>query len=381
MDGVVDDEAAQAGAALPGGADGREGDAADGEVEVGARRDDRRVVAAELEDQAPEAAGDDGSDGAPHPRRPGRRDDGDVGVGGERGADVGSALQHLVEAARRADLGGGALQQGIAGERRQRRLVGGLPQHRVAGDEGEGGVPRPHRDREVERRDHGARAHRVPGLHQPVARPLAGDRQPVQLAREADGEVADVDHLLDLAETLGADLAGLDRHQLAELGLVLAQQLAETADEAAAHGRRGGSPLGERLDGGRHGGVDVGGRTGGAERAAGDRRARRQVAGRVADADGVEDRVGALGEERGGRGAIVIGATSSGERRDGVGEDRHRGVGLLDGDDERRREADAALAARQRRAGRGGSTPPGARRRRRDRVRRGRSSGPDRGPG
>ncbi len=259
MHGVVDDEPAQAGAALTGRADGGEGDATDGEVEVGGGRDDRGVVAAELEDQPAEATGDDRSDGTAHPRRSGRRHDGDIGVGGEGGTDVGTSLEHLVETTRSAELGGGALEQGVACQRGQRRLVGRLPQHRVAGDEGEGGVPRPHRDGEVERRDHGARAHRVPRLHQAVARSLAGDRQAVQLARQADGEVADVDHLLDLAETLGADLAGLDRHQLTEVGLVLAQQLTEPADQPAADRRRRRPPLGEGLDGGRHGGVDVGG--------------------------------------------------------------------------------------------------------------------------
>ena len=125
-------------------------------------------------------------------------------------------------------------EQRLAGQRRQRRLVRRLPQHRVTGDDGQGGVPRPHGDGKVERRDHGARADRVPRLHQTVAGPFAGDRQAVELAGQTDGEVADVDHLLDLAETLRADLAGLDRHQLAELRLVLAQQLAEAADERTA---------------------------------------------------------------------------------------------------------------------------------------------------
>jgi hypothetical protein len=36
-----------------------------------------------------------------------------------------------------------------------------------------------------------------------VAGALAGDGQAVQLARQADREVADVDHLLHLAEALG----------------------------------------------------------------------------------------------------------------------------------------------------------------------------------
>ena len=275
MHGVVDDETAQAGAPLPGRADGGEGDASNGEVEVGRGSDDRGVVATELEDQPTEPAGDDRSDGAAHPRRPGRRHDRDVGVGGERGADVGSSVQDLIEAAGSPELDGGLLEQRIARQCGQRRLVRRLPQHRVAGDEGEGGVPRPHRNREVERRDHGARAHRMPRLHQAVAGPLAGDREAVQLARQADGEVADVDHLLDLTETLGADLPGLDRDQLAELGLVGAQQLTEPADQPATHRRRRRSPFTERLDCCRHGSVDVGSGSGRPERAAGDRGAGR----------------------------------------------------------------------------------------------------------
>ena len=160
-----------------------------------------------------------------------------------------------------------------------------LPDHRVAADERQRGVPRPHRDREVEGGDDAARPERVPRLHQPVAGPLAGDRQAVELARQADGEVADVDHLLHLAEAFGADLAGLDRHQLAEVGLVLAQQLAEAAHEVAADRRRRGRATSRRRRSAMSTApLDVGRAAAGAERAAGDRGAGRQVAVAAADA-------------------------------------------------------------------------------------------------
>ncbi len=55
----------------------------------------------------------------------------------------------------------------------------------------------------------------MPGLHHAMARALRGDGQAVELARQADGEVADVDHLLHFAKALGDDLAGLQRHQRA----------------------------------------------------------------------------------------------------------------------------------------------------------------------
>ncbi len=133
--------------------------------------------------------------------------------------------------------------QRLAGQRGEQRLLRRLPHHRVAADEGQRGVPRPDRDREVERADHADDPERVPLLHHPVARALGGDRQAEQLARQADREVADVDHLLDLAEALGADLAGLDGHQRAEVVLVLAQQLAELAHQRAADRRRDAAPL------------------------------------------------------------------------------------------------------------------------------------------
>ena len=85
----------------------------------------------------------------------------------------------------------------------------------------------------------------MPGLAHGVAGPLAGHGQAVELARQADREVADVDHLLHLAEALLQDLAGLQRDQTAERRLVSAQFLAEQADQLAAAGGGGVAPGGE----------------------------------------------------------------------------------------------------------------------------------------
>ena len=131
-----------------------------------------------------------------------------------------------------------------AGHRRR------LPDHGVAAHERDRGVPRPDRRREVEGRDDADDAERVPGLHEPVPGPLGRHRPPVELAREPDREVADVDHLLDLAERLGRDLAGLDRDELGERLLVLGEQDAEALDDRAAHRRGHGAPGRERLLGG-----------------------------------------------------------------------------------------------------------------------------------
>ena len=80
-------------------------------------------------------------------------------------------------------------------------------------------------------------AQRMPGLHHAVVGALGGDGEAVELAREADREVADVDHLLHFAEAFGDDLAGLERDEAAEIVLGGAQLLAEQADELAAPGR------------------------------------------------------------------------------------------------------------------------------------------------
>jgi hypothetical protein len=85
----------------------------------------------------------------------------------------------------------------------------------------------------------------VPGFHHAVAGAFAGNRQAMQLARQTHGEVADVDHLLHLAQPFGAHLAGLQRHQQAQGLLVLAQLLAQAAHQFAAHGGGHGAPLQE----------------------------------------------------------------------------------------------------------------------------------------
>ena len=142
-----------------------------------------------------------------------------------------------------------ALEQALHGKRGHRRLLRRLPHHGVAADEGERRIPRPHRDREVEGRDDADHADRMPGLHHAVRRPLGGDGQAVDLARQADREIADVDHLLDFAEPFGRDLAGLDRDQPAELGLGLAQLFAEQPDQLAALRRRHMAPFEEGVMG------------------------------------------------------------------------------------------------------------------------------------
>lgn len=120
----------------------------------------------------------------------------------------------------------------------------------------------------------------MPGFHHAVLGALGGEREAVELAREADREVADVDHFLHLARAFGRDLAGLERDEAAEVGLGGAQLLAQQAHQFAAARRRHAAPGLEGLvrlaDGrGRFGG---GGLPHLRDHLAGDRRAHREFA-------------------------------------------------------------------------------------------------------
>ena len=142
--------------------------------------------------------------------------------------------------------------------RREWGPLGRLPDHRIAADERERRIPAPDGDGKVEGADDCDRPERVPRLGEPVPGSLGGDRAAVELSREPDGEVADVDHLLHLAEPLLRDLPDLERDERAERLLLAAELLAEQADELAAAGRGNVAPRLERRDGAGDGGVGLG---------------------------------------------------------------------------------------------------------------------------
>ena len=237
LDVRVRDYPAQAGAALARGTDRGESDAAHRQVEVGRGGDDRGIVAAELEEAAPGARRHHRGQGLAHAAAPGRTHEAQTRIGRDPLARL-AAADHDLEQARGslAEALERAREEGLAGKGRERGLLRGLPHHGVAADERQRGVPRPHRDREVEGGDDAYGRERVPGLHHAVAGPLGGDGEAVELAREAEGEVADVDHLLHFAAALLEDLAGLEGHQAAERVLGGTELLAEEPHELAAPG-------------------------------------------------------------------------------------------------------------------------------------------------
>lgn len=104
---------------------------------------------------------------------------------------------------------------------------------------------RPNGDWEIESRDDSGHAKRMPALHHPMLGALRSNGKAVELARQTDREIADIDHLLDLAKSFQDDLANLDRNQPAEGILVGAKFLAKQPNELAALGRSHLSPRAE----------------------------------------------------------------------------------------------------------------------------------------
>src|SRR5205823_9196715 len=83
----------------------------------------------------------------------------------------------------------------------------------------------------------------MPLLHQTMVFSLRLNRQAVKHARLADGEIADIDHLLHFAFAFSDDLAGLEGDELAELVFRFAQRIAKPAYRVAAHRSRRRAPF------------------------------------------------------------------------------------------------------------------------------------------
>jgi len=95
-----------------------------------------------------------------------------------------------------------------------------------------------------------------------MARAFRCDRQSVELPRQADGEVADIDHLLDLTAAFVEDLAGFECHESGQFILVFAQRLTEATNQFAASWRGHRLPEGKGIHGPGDRGIGRGRRVG-----------------------------------------------------------------------------------------------------------------------
>ena len=290
----MDDQPPQRRATLARGPGRREQDRPLGQLEVRARAHDHRIVAAQLEQRPAEALRDPRTDRAAHRRRSGRRDQRDARVVDQRLADLAAALDELDQPS------------GASPNRSSARRISAITASAASGvfSLGFQMTGSPHTSASAAFHAHTATGKLNAlitstgpnGCHCSIIRwfgPLAGDGQAVELARQADREVADVDHLLDLAEAFGEDLAGFDRDQPRQRLLRGAQFLAEQPHQLAPARCRDAPPGEECRCGSGAGGVGVSDRYS-ADFGAVDRRAADQVATRC-NAELLEERRGFFG--------------------------------------------------------------------------------------
>ena len=106
-------------------------------------------------------------------------------------------------------------------------------------------LPARDRHREVPGRDDPGDADRLADAHRPLVGQLRRRRVAEHPAALAGHEEGDVDALLDIAASLGQDLAHLAGHRPREALLVLGHQRPEAVQDLAALGCRGASPGGD----------------------------------------------------------------------------------------------------------------------------------------
>ena len=244
----MQEQAAQSGAALAGRAHRRKGHAAQGQVKVRGGGDDGGVVAAEFKQAASKAGRDARANLAPHAGGPCGRNQRHLGAIHQRLAQRAPADQHRGQARRgRApfgiEAGDRALQHGMGGQGRQAGLFRGLPDHRVAANERKGGVPGPDRNGKIEGGNHADHAQGMPSFHHTVLGSLGGNCISVQLPRQAQGEVTNINHFLHFAQALGQDLADLDGDKTAKIRFVGAQFLGPKPHQLASFWGRNCPPI------------------------------------------------------------------------------------------------------------------------------------------
>ncbi len=127
-----------------------------------------------------------------------------------------------------------------------RRVRCRLEHDGVAGDQGRHHLPARDRNREVPGRDDPGHADRLADRHRPLVGQLRGRRVTEHPASFAGHQERDVDALLDVAASLGQDLAHLARHRSGDPLLVLGQERAEAIEELSALRGRGRAPARQR---------------------------------------------------------------------------------------------------------------------------------------
>ena len=247
VEGLVNVKSAACGAPLAGGTSGAEEGGANGHLDISIVHDEDSIVSAKLEKGLTEAGRDALIDVAPDVGGASEGDEGDVTGLDNNLANVSAASNEGADGAGELVSEENIGDDFLRGDGDEGGGGGALPNLGVASDHRDGGVPSSDGDGEVERADDTNGAKGVPLLHHEVVGALGRKHLAGDLAGETSSKVAHINILLDLADTLGEDLADLEREELAEGLNLLAELITNLADNLATAGGGDLSPHGLSL--------------------------------------------------------------------------------------------------------------------------------------
>ena len=175
--GLVHDHPARRSATLSGSAHGAEKYRLHRHLQIGARRDDQRVVAAEFQNRSTQPSVNRFGDIKSHVGRAGSRYQRNARIIRQFLSDRFTIADQQSKNRRiSAGFATDALGDFRDGDCGERRFFRRLPNRGVTAHGSERGVPRPNCDRKIERGDHCDDAERMPLFHQPVTRSLRLNR-------------------------------------------------------------------------------------------------------------------------------------------------------------------------------------------------------------
>lgn len=256
VDSFLENEAAGGGAALAGGAEGAPECAIESQVEIGVIEDDLGVFAAHFEGEAFVEAAAGLADEGTCRGGSGERDQADIGVFDQWGADIfAAAVDEVDDVWREAGLEEDFNEKGS----RVGDVFGWFEDDGVSANECGEHFPRRDGKGEVEGADEASDADGAAVAHGPFASQLRWDSVTEKLAALSGGVVGGVDPFLDVATGFGERLAHFAGHGVGDVFFSCGEEIADFAKDVAADWGWGVAPIFERVFGAGDGAVDVGG--------------------------------------------------------------------------------------------------------------------------
>ena len=245
---LMHDQTTQGCATLTTGANSREHNRTNRHINVCRRGYDHGIVAAKLKNGTTKTLGNTRRNFAAHAGRTSCRNQRHIAAVGHNFTDLAIPNNNLMQVGWRiTEFRNRLFQNLLAGQGGNRGFFRRFPNHGIATCQRKGSIPRPWCDREVKGGDQANNTQRMPIFHHFVARTFGRDGQTVKLARQAKGEIADVDHFLNFAKTFLIDLATFKRHQTAKRFFGRAELITQKTDQFAAAWTRNLTPCAKCL--------------------------------------------------------------------------------------------------------------------------------------